>query len=63
MSSVVNLFLDLIKLKSNTTKGMFYSLPECLLSYGMMENYLKTHLVHVSCDGAAVMMSSKGLPN
>jgi len=59
MNSAVNLFLDLIELPTVTATGILDSLLNCLLSYGMTEEYLKTKLVCVACDGAAVMLGRK----
>jgi len=39
--------------------GILDSLLNCLLSYGMTEEHLKTKLVCVACDGAAVMLGHK----
>jgi hypothetical protein len=55
MNSTVNLFLDLIELETVTAKGIFDYLLECLQSVGMTESYLKSYLISVACDGAAVM--------
>jgi len=64
MNSAVNLFLDLIELPTVTATGILDSLLNCLLSYGMTEEYLKTKLVCVACDGAAVMLGrNTGLKN
>ena len=59
MNSAVNLFLDLIELPTVSATGILDSLLNCLLSYGMTEEYLKTKLVCVACDGAAVMLGRK----
>jgi hypothetical protein len=59
MSTVVNLFLDLIELEIVSVKGIVDILLDCLQSYGMTGNYLKTHLVCVACDCATIMMSIK----
>ena len=61
MNSAVNLFLDLIELPTVTATGILDSLLNCLLSYGMTEEYLKTKLVCVACDGVAVMLGRNGL--
>jgi hypothetical protein len=55
MNSPLNLFLDLIELETVMAKGIFDSLLECLQSIGMTESYLKSYLISVACDGAAVM--------
>lgn len=40
-------------------KVFYNSLLDSLQSYGMMENYLKTYLVCVVCDGTAVTLGNK----
>jgi hypothetical protein len=55
MNSPVNLFLDLIELEIVTAKGIFDSLLECLQFFGMTESCLKSYLIIVACDCAAVM--------
>jgi hypothetical protein len=37
----------------------FYYLLDCLQPYGMTENYSRSHLICVACDGAAVVIGSK----
>lgn len=59
MDSHVNLFLDLVQLESVNAKGIFTSLLNCLHSYGIMDDYLRQHLISVTCDGAAVMLGNK----
>jgi hypothetical protein len=58
ISSAVNMFLDFREFESVTAKGIFDSF-DCLRSYRMTENYLKTHSFCVICDGAAAMVGSK----
>jgi hypothetical protein len=60
MTCAVNLFLDFIELQNVTSKWISYSLLDCLQSYEMMEDYLKTYLVCILCDSAAVMLGNKG---
>lgn len=59
MNSAVNLFLDLIELQVVTSAGILDSLLGCLHSHGMTEEYLRSKLVCVACDGAAVMLGRK----
>lgn len=51
----VNIFLDLIELSDVTAKGIFSSLLSRLELLGISEDYLRGHLISVTCDGAAVM--------
>lgn len=59
MSSPVNLYLDLIELQSTNANGIFQALLECLQSYGITKQILRSYLVSVACDGAAVMLGRK----
>jgi hypothetical protein len=60
----VNLFLDLIELETVTAKGIFDSLLECLQCVGLTKIYLKSYLIRVACDGAAVMFGCRnGIKN
>lgn len=59
MESPVNLFLDLIELESVTSLGIFQAIMQCLESYKLDFNVLKSRLIAVGCDGAAVMLGRK----
>ncbi len=57
MNFPVNLFLDLCELKEGVkAANVFSSLMNCLQFNGMTKQYLKDHLISLSCDGAAVML-------
>ena len=57
MNFPVNLFLDLVELKEGVKAvDVFNSFMNCLQFYGMTKQYLKDHLICLSCDGAAVML-------
>lgn len=56
----MNIFVDLIELDSVTASGIFGSLMSHLGALGFSEEFLKDHLVSLTCDGAAVMLGSRG---
>jgi hypothetical protein len=55
----VNLFFDLAELQDLTVEWISYSLIDFLQSYEIMEDYSKTYLVCIFCDGTTVMLENK----
>jgi hypothetical protein len=60
MQDPVNLFIDLIELEDTTANGIYKSLMFRIESLGFTEGFLKENLVSLTCDGAAVMVGSRG---
>ncbi|XP_050508962.1 E3 SUMO-protein ligase KIAA1586-like [Diabrotica virgifera virgifera] len=59
MESPVNLILDLVELENVTSLGIFNAVMKCLEGHKIDENVLKSRLVALACDGAAVLLGGK----
>ncbi len=53
-SEIENIFLDLIELEEGTT-AIYKALKKSLLEAGLDDEYLKSHLICLTTDGASVM--------
>jgi hypothetical protein len=60
MQDPVNLIIDLIELEDTTANWIYRSLVSRIESLGLTEGFLKENLVSLTCDGAAVMLGSRG---
>jgi hypothetical protein len=47
-------------LEDTTAKGIYKSLMSPIESLGLTEEFLKENLISLTCDGAAVMLGSRG---
>ncbi len=55
-SEIENIFLDLIEMEEGTTADAIYkALKKSLLEAGLDDEYLKSHLICLTTDGASVM--------
>lgn len=53
---IKNIFLDLVELdKGTTAEALYQALKKTLLTAGLDDEYLKSHLISISTDGASVM--------
>ena len=59
MENPVNVFLSLLELQDATAKGLLDALLTELKRYNFDEDFLRQHLIAVTCDGTSVMLGRK----